>query len=127
MNPANLIMLQKINHFFGNIGNITIDKTCNCYRLNFTGVANCLIIRAHFDNYPLLTYRLVYYNIWCNVLSIMQLGSHLTLTGLLQIIGLKSLFKLGLSKSPELVASFPNYPILNSPAYNPNLLSMSLG
>jgi len=102
--PDNLIMLEIINKYFKNIGAITIDKSSNVYQLFFRGLTSCLIIKSHFDLFPLMTYKLVYYQLWSQVLALIELGEHKTMLGLFKIVGLKSLFKMGLS--PMLKAEF---------------------
>ena len=56
-------MLEIINKYFKNIGAITIDKSSNVYQLFFRGLTSCLIIKSHFDLFPLMTYKLVYYQL----------------------------------------------------------------
>nr|YP_010990973.1 LAGLIDADG endonuclease family protein [Pappia fissilis]WOX61246.1 LAGLIDADG endonuclease family protein [Pappia fissilis] len=91
--------------------------------MTFSGVSKCLIIQNHFDLFPLMTYKLVYYLVWCQILNIMQNNEHLTLEGLLKIISLKALFKKGLSNL--LINAFPNYVKWNMPKYLPNLNLLS--
>lgn len=55
------------------------------------------MIKTHFDLFPLMTYKLVYYLVWCQILNIMQNNGHNTIEGLLNIVSLKALFKKGLS------------------------------
>lgn len=55
-------MLEAINSYFNNVGVINI-KNDNVYGLTIVGIKNCLIVKKHFDLYPLLTYKLVYYNL----------------------------------------------------------------
>ena len=83
----------------GNIGNISKHAKDNTLRYTVSGVANCKIIQNHFLNYPLLTYKLVYFQLWSSVLDIMVKNEHLTLEGLLKIIAFKAQFKKGLSVS----------------------------
>ena len=78
-NPANKIMLIKINEFFNGIGRIVIDNSSNVLRLEIHGLNNCLIVRDHFLNYPLLTYKLVYFKLWCCVIDLMLAKKHLTM------------------------------------------------
>jgi len=59
INPPNLNMLKHINNYFGNIGRISLKATT--YHLTFSGVTNCLIIKTHFDLFPLMSYKLVHY------------------------------------------------------------------
>lgn len=69
INPANFKMLLAIQTFFGNIGHILVNK--NVYQYRVMGLKNCLIIRSHFINYPLMTYKLVFYKLWSEVLDLM--------------------------------------------------------
>jgi hypothetical protein len=56
-------MLEKINDYFGNIGYIKKDISNNTYKFSITYTKNCTIVKKHFDKYPLMTYKLVYYKI----------------------------------------------------------------
>jgi hypothetical protein len=100
-------MLEQVKSFFGNIGNISKHEVDNTLRYTVSGVANCKIIQNHFLNYPLLTYKLVYFQLWSSILNIMAKGEHLTLEGLLKIVALKAHFKKGLSEL--LLTNFSNY------------------
>ena len=88
-------MLELVKSFFGNIGNISKHKSDNTLRYTVGGVSNCKIIQTHFSNYPLLTYKLVYYHLWSIVLDIMEKGEHLSPEGLLKIVSIKAQFKKG--------------------------------
>ena len=79
-------MLESINKYFNNIGIITKKNSANTYHLTFSGVSKCLIIQNHFDLFPLMTYKLVYYLVWCQILNIMQNNEHLTVSGFNKII-----------------------------------------
>lgn len=105
INTANLEMLQLINSYFNNIGRIIEVKQSNIYRLEFKGFKNCSLIKKHFDNYPLMTYKLVYFKVWSKILNIVISKNHLNFPYLLNIVALKSQFKKGLS--PLLKESFP--------------------
>jgi len=88
-------MLMNIKSFFGGIGFITTFK--HIYLYYVVGLHNGLIIKEHFKNYSLMTYKLVYFNLWSNVLDIIQTGDHLTDEGLHKIIYIKAAFKKGLN------------------------------
>nr|YP_009493156.1 LAGLIDADG endonuclease [Ganoderma leucocontextum]AWJ63951.1 LAGLIDADG endonuclease [Ganoderma leucocontextum] len=77
-NSANVQMLELVKSFFCNIGNISRHGSDNTIRYTVGGVSNCKIIQTHFVNYPLLTYKLVYFHLWSTVLDIMGKGEHLT-------------------------------------------------
>jgi hypothetical protein len=57
-------MLEEVLKYFKNLGcegRIVSDK--NVYRLRFDGFRNALIIKNNFIKYPLLTYKLVDFNL----------------------------------------------------------------
>ena len=114
INPANYQMLSYIKSYFGEIGHINTGK--NTYNYHVMGYKNCLLIKTHFIKYPLMTYKLIYFKLWKEVLDLMGKKEHLTESGLLKIISIKSLFKKGLNSDllnsfPELTKSFkvPDY------------------
>jgi len=49
-----------------------IYKNGNVYELTFSDLNNCLIIKSHFDSFSLMTYKLIYYKVWCQVLKIIS-------------------------------------------------------
>lgn len=66
-----------------------------------------------------MTYKIVYFNIWSQVLDIMLAGDHLTDEGLNRIIALRKFMKLGINKNLQ-----SDYPVLHSteePVYAPQL------
>ena len=76
------------------------------------------IDKDHFLNYPLLTFKLVYFQLWCQILEIILKKEHLTKAGLLKIIALKSHFKKVLSE--KLKSNFSNFIQIDKPSYTPN-------
>ncbi|KZT12225.1 homing endonuclease, partial [Laetiporus sulphureus 93-53] len=77
----------------------------------------------YFNSYSLLTYRLVYYTIWCQVLDIIQADEHLTPSGLERLLTCE-LMKLGVND--KLQAAFPNLLSIPLSAYKPQLDTMTL-
>jgi LAGLIDADG DNA endonuclease family protein len=73
------------------------------------------IILNHFDNYPLITHKLSDYLIFKQCFEIIKQGEHLTETGLLEILSLKSYLNLGLPD--KLKKIFPGLAIKNRPKY----------
>jgi hypothetical protein len=71
--------------------------------------------------FPLLSYKLVNYQLWSRVLDIMFNKQHLNLTGLNKVIALKYHSKTGLSNL--LLNSFPNYISISCPSYLPIFFS----
>lgn len=121
LNPANLQMLSYINSFFGGIGHVSTNG--NVYQLRFMGYKNCLIIRSHFIEYPLLTYKLTYFKLWEEVLDLMRKKEHLTASGLLKIVAIKFTFKKGIDS--DLVSFFPDIQPVSPPSYQPSLHLMN--
>ena len=60
--------------------------------MRFTGFESCLIIREHFDNYPLMTYKLVHYMLWSQVLNMYLTGVHKHMDGLTDIASIKVMY-----------------------------------
>jgi hypothetical protein len=123
-NSANIFMLKNVNQFFGNIGNIVFEDSSNLVRLEVHGLKNCLKIREHFLKYPLLTYKLVYFQLWSSIIDLMLTKTQLTFKGLLLIIAFKAHFPKGLSEL--LNSSFSNYVPISKPDYSPELFKMNI-
>ena len=72
-----------------------------------------------------MTYKLVYFELWKEVLDLMGKREHLTESGLLKLIIIKSLFKKGLNS--DLLNSFPELEKKSCkvPAYSPSLHFMN--
>lgn len=75
------------------------------------------VIIPHFDNFPLHSAKMIDYQLWKECILLMKNGSHLTQSGLEQIIHLKSALNLGLSN--QLQKAFPNIVPLIRPSYIP--------
>ena len=65
------------------------------------------ILISYLYKFPLFSYKLVYYKIWCKIIKLIENKEHLTTTGLFKIVSLKALFKLGLNDN--LREAFPNF------------------
>jgi LAGLIDADG DNA endonuclease family protein len=122
-NPANYSMLYAIQEFFG-VGQIVYSKDNSYIRYIVNGLQNCIIIRNHFLSYPLLSFKLVHFKIWSEIIDIMLAKEHLTLEGLLRIIALKEHCPNGLSNL--LITEFPNYTPINCPIYNPDFTLLNI-
>jgi len=57
-------MLVSMQEKFG-IGKFVYYKDNSYIRIIFKGLQNCLNIKKQFINYPLLSYKLVHFQIWC--------------------------------------------------------------
>lgn len=126
--PANLTMLNTINTYWDNIGEIKLNKNkktnYQSYELIIRGYSKCKKLQEHFDNYPLMTNKLVNYQLWSLILYYMDNKSHLEPKIFNLIIGIKALFKTGLS--PALSKAFPTYPTMYLPPYIPQLNNINI-
>jgi hypothetical protein len=123
-NPANYLMLKEVQNFFNGIGNIFVKKNGTLLSFTVRSVNDCIIIINHFENYPLLTYKLVNFILWSQALDLIISEEHLKLNGLLKIISLKAHSPKGLS--PNLIKEFPNYIPINLPDYKPDLSKINI-
>lgn len=129
-NPANRKQFEKIRDFFG-VGKIVevpaqTPTTEPAIYFVVRSLRECLVIRKHFENYPLLTTKLVYFKLWCLVIDLVLEGAHLTEEGLNKIVALKLYSKKGLSDLLKL--EFPYYINYNQPEpeYDPNLNNLNI-
>lgn len=116
-NPANLKMFQEIQNYFGGVGRIYVNHY-NVLTFCVSSLKDCIIIRDHFINYPLLTYKSVHFSIWCLVLDIIINKLHLKREGLLKIVALKEHSPNGISE--KLKNEFPDYLPVSSFNYLPD-------
>lgn len=107
-------MLLTIKSYFNGLGHINVNE--GVYNYHVMGLKICLIIRPHFTKYPLMTYKLIYFKLWVDVLDLMIKKDHLTESGLLKIIAIKFSFKKGINSN--LIHSFPNIKPLLQYDYN---------
>ena len=97
INPANYKLMQLIDEFFEGIGIIVVDNKAKMYEYKVQGFKNCLKVKNHFLTYPLMTYRLVNFTMWCTVLDLIEQKLHLTIAGLNQLVNIKAAFPRGLT------------------------------
>ena len=86
-----------IDEYFESIGSIITDNKTKMYEYKVQGFKNCLKVRNNFLKYPLMTYRLVYFTLWCDMLDIVEKKSHLTIEGLNKLVNIKASFPRGLT------------------------------
>jgi hypothetical protein len=78
------------------------------------------IIVHHFDNYPLITQKWSDYQLFKQVVNLMNHREHLTTEGLQKIVSIKAVLNKGLSD--KLKVSFPNI----VPAIRPQVTSQRI-
>lgn len=99
------LLLESIQASFGGVGNITkLGKDTIQYRV--TSIKDLKVIVDHFDKFPLITQKRADFELFKQVIDLMNRKEHLTKEGLQQIINLRASMNLGLSD--ELKATFPN-------------------
>ena len=97
------VLLEQIKQFFL-VGRIdkTINNTIN-YKVY--SVKDLLVIRKHFDKFPLHTKKRADFELWIKVLDLIQDEKHLTIEGLRQIAAIRASTNGGLT--PVLKSAFP--------------------
>ena len=84
-------LLSRIKAFFNNLG--TIYKYVNGHSIDFRVTNKLYLVSTiipHFHNYPLVGNKLSHFNVWKEVVNILNTGEHLTPQGAARIRGLKS-------------------------------------
>lgn len=114
-------MLNTIQNFLS-IGNVRVEK--NTINFVVSDLAGCLKVREHFNKFPLITYKLVHFQLWCKILDLMLNKEHLSEEGLLKIVALKQHFHFGLSD--KLQSMFPSYKKIGCPIYKPDFTKMDI-
>lgn len=98
-------LLEKIQAYFSGGGEISkLGKDAIHYRV--TSAKDLVVIIDHFDKYPLITQKRADFELFKQVIEIMNKGEHTSMEGLQQIVNLKASMNRGLSD--ELKASFPD-------------------
>ena len=113
-----LPLLNSIKAFFGGIGSIHVEKSkdmAGFYVRNLKDINNIII--PHFKKYPLLTCKKIDYELWIKCLEIINRKEHLTDSGLLKIISIKTSMNTGLL-GDNLKAAFPNVIGVERPIYS---------
>jgi len=99
-------ILKKIQSFFG-VGNIKQDlshKAIVFYVNSIKDLTNVII--PHFDKYPLLTQKRADFELFKQIVLMMDNKEHLTMQGLKKIISIRASLNKGLT--PLLTSSFPD-------------------
>lgn len=100
-------LLEKIQLFFGGIGDITIRKKDNTVYFTVKSVKDLMnVIIPHFSKYHLLTEKQTDFKLFKEIVTMMSKKQHLNTEGLNRILELKSALNKGLT--PFLSENFPN-------------------
>lgn len=96
--------IQAESNFSGAGGIRKLKKDAINYRV--TSAKDLVVIIDHFDKYPLITQKRADFELFKQVIEIMNQGEHTSMEGLQQIVNLKASMNRGLSD--ELKAAFPD-------------------
>jgi hypothetical protein len=112
LNSKDLNLLESIKF---SIGAGTISQSGKTAIYAVESIKDLPLIISHFDKYPLITQKVSDYLIFKQCCELIIKNEHLTETGLLKILGLKSSLNLGLPDSLKL--AFPNVLQKDRPEY----------
>ena len=114
------IILELIKQYFG-VGEI-FKQDKNAYQYRVTSVKDLInVIIPHFSNYPLITQKLIDFELFKQAVYLLNDKKHLTQEGLLELISIKSVINLGLSDRLKL--AFPNFkPIVRPSSLNKKIM-----
>lgn len=90
INPENRKLLEQVKKYFGGVG--SISKCANMYVYEIASIKAPLrgIVRKHFEEFPLQTSKFVHFQLWCQVMDMIEKGEHLTMEGFLKILAIKA-------------------------------------
>ena len=103
INSENKKLLKSVKYYFEEKG--SISKCGNMYSYEVSSIKKLKIIRKHFENFPLQTTKMFYFQLWCQVMDMIENKDHLKKEGVLKILSIKSVFPKGLSK--VVIKSYP--------------------
>ena len=100
LHSRDLDLLLELQEYFGGCGSISKYKTRNLVKYSVSSIKDLNeVIIPHFTKYPLLTQKLADFNLFKQIVELMNSKAHLTIEGLNQIINIKASMNLGISKS----------------------------
>lgn len=113
-NKHNLTTINQIYEFFG-AGKIYTNSTQVIFRVTkLEELINVII--PHFINYPLISKKLLSFQLWSQAISLFQLKAHLNPTGIQQILSIYASLNKGVS--PTVAKHFPNIIPTEIPIYS---------
>ena len=98
LNNRDILLLLKIQEFFGGIGIINPDKTNDTLKYSVNSLNDITtIIIPHFKKYNLITQKAADFILFEKIVKLMNKRAHLTIAGIQQIINIKASMNLGLN------------------------------
>ena len=72
LNQRDKFLLIKINNFFKEIGSVYMSSTNNSAELKVYKLYNFASFIDHFNNYPLIGFKLYNFTIWCEIVKLLE-------------------------------------------------------
>lgn len=82
------LLIEKIKEFFSGVGSVYIEKNNLTVQWKVFKLDQILTIVSHFEKYPLLGFKLYNYNIWLEIVNIINKKNHLSAEGQTKILEL---------------------------------------
>lgn len=116
LHTKDLSLLYKVKSFYGEIGNIFISSTRQEAYYSINKLSDLLnVIIPHFKTYPLKSVKSIDFMLWEKCIIIINNKEHLTESGLIKLVSIKSALNLGLTE--KLRSSFPEVKGIIRPEY----------
>lgn len=112
LHERDVILLEYIKNAFNGIGKISSPRK-GIVKYGVTSIKQLQIIINHFDKYPLITQKFSDFELFKQVLDIINRKEHLTVEGLEKIVAIRATINRGLTD--KLKAAFPNIVPVNRP------------
>ena len=123
MHLRDILLITKVNDFFGGIGSIHINQPLKKVNYSVDSIQDLTKLIAHFENYPLLSQKRADFILFKEVIILMKNKYHLSNEGLNQIINIKASMNLGLSEF--LKSEFLNFSPVERPIIKTESISDS--
>lgn len=122
INPLNLKLLEQVKEYFDGAG--SISRSGNMYVYEISSLKSLVNVRKHFEEYPLQTTKYVHFELWCQVMDILENKEHLTKSGFNRVLSLKSCFPKGLPPKLLEVYSEENIMSVKKPVFEPSSMKL---
>lgn len=103
LHRKDLLLLESLKAYWGNIGTIKISKEIVIYRI--CSMKDLEVVINHFTRYPLITQKRADFELFKKVVEIKKSGRHTTLGGFQEIVNIRASLNKGLTESLHL--AFP--------------------
>jgi hypothetical protein len=109
-----LILLKHLQYSLGGVGSIYIKQSKELAYFTVGSIGDLTkVIIPHFDKYPLLTQKRADFELFKQIVNLMENKEHLTMEGLQKIMNIKASMNWGLSDKLKL--AFPNTKAVSRP------------